>query len=131
MNERNTKQKNLILNAIKSSHIHPTAEEVYECVVGELPNVSLTTVYRNLNKLSEQGVIKRILIPNQPDRFERNPTKHYHICCERCGAFEDIHEPNYNLDLDGFECKESGYLILNHEIIFKGLCPECRKQIRI
>lgn len=128
MNERNTRQKNLILKAIKHSHTHPTAEEVYFCVAKELPNVSLTTVYRNLNKLSEQGVIKRILIPNQPDRFERNPTKHYHVCCEECGAFVDLEDIGYNLELDGIVCEKSGFLIESHEIIFRGLCPECRKK---
>ncbi|HAN20368.1 MAG: hypothetical protein A2Y15_07985 [Clostridiales bacterium GWF2_36_10] len=127
MNERNTKQKNIILKVVKNSCTHPTAEEVYAGVAKELPNVSLTTVYRNLNKLAEQGIIKRLLIPNQPDRFEKNPTKHYHVCCEICGAFEDLIKPCYNLNLDEKECLESGFFIKSHEIIFKGLCPNCRK----
>lgn len=128
MNERNTRQKALILKAVKNSHSHPTAEEVYKTVAEELPNISLTTVYRNLNVLAKRGIIKRIYIPNQPDRFENNPTKHYHICCEVCGLFEDLNEPCYNYELDDMECKKNGFLIESHDIIFRGLCPKCRKK---
>lgn len=129
MNERNTKQKRLILRAVKNLDFHPTAEDVYNRVLYELPNVSLTTVYRNLNKLAELGVIKRLMIPNMPDRFEKNPIKHYHVCCEKCGAFEDIDEPCYNFKLDGIECAKNGFVIKSHDIIFSGLCPNCKKNI--
>jgi Fur family peroxide stress response transcriptional regulator len=115
------------LHAIKSSQKHPTAEEVYKRVLEDIPNVSLTTVYRNLNRLAEQGIIKRLLIPNRPDRFEKNPDKHYHICCEICGRFEDLTDIEYDFELDDAECKSTGFLIKSHEIIFSGICADCRK----
>lgn len=130
LNERNTQQKNLILKAVRNSMIHPTAEDVYNNVIAALPNVSLTTVYRNLNKLAESGIIKRIQIPNQPDRFEKNPTKHYHICCEICGRFEDLTEPDYNFNLDNIVCASNGFFIKSHEIIFNGICSHCRDSLK-
>ncbi len=128
MDERNTKQKALVLQAVRNHKSHPTAEEVYLEVVKELPNISLTTVYRNLNKLAEQDAIKRLLIPDQPDRFEKNPVKHYHICCKECGSFNDLDEVSYDYSMDGFSCKKSGFYIESHDIIFKGLCLDCQKK---
>ena len=130
LDERNTKQKNLVLQAVRIKS-HPTAEEIYSEVVKELPNISLTTVYRNLNKLAEQGIIKRLLIPDQPDRFEKNPMKHYHISCKECGVFEDLNEVPDNHSMDGFACKKSGFYIESHDIIYKGLCLNCQKKYNI
>jgi Fe2+ or Zn2+ uptake regulation protein len=131
LDERNTKQKNLVLQAVRNHKSHPTAEEIYHEVVKELPNISLTTVYRNLNKLAEQGVIKRLLIPDQPDRFEKNPMKHYHISCKVCGLFEDLDEVTYDYSMDGFKCKKNGFHIESHDIIYKGLCLNCQKKNNI
>jgi len=128
LNKRNTRQKNLILKAVQSSMIHPTAEDVYKTVMRELPNISLTTVYRNLNQLAADGVIKRLQVPNKSDRFEKNPDKHYHVCCDICGKFEDLSEPGYNYNLDNIECPDNGFLIKSHDIIFNGLCARCKNQ---
>lgn len=64
--------------------------QIYERVAAEMPNVSLTTVYRNLNRLTADGKIRRITIPNEPDRFDKTVYDHYHIACEVCGFFGDV-----------------------------------------
>jgi Fur family peroxide stress response transcriptional regulator len=120
----------MVLQAVRNYPAHPTAEDVYNVVIKALPNISLTTVYRNLNKLAQQRAIKRLLIPDQPDRFEKNPVKHYHVSCEVCGAFEDLDDAPYDYSMDCFDCKKSGFYINSHDIIFKGLCPECRKKLK-
>ena len=69
---RNTKQKKLILEIINNSCIHPTAYEVYEECVKEIPNISLTTVYRNLNALVRGGNIQRLEISGDMARYDKD-----------------------------------------------------------
>ena len=88
--ERMTGQRRLILEAVLRADDHPTAMQIYERVAAEMPNVSLTTVYRNLNRLTADGKIRRITIPNEPDRFDKTVYDHYHIACEVCGFFGDV-----------------------------------------
>lgn len=52
-----SRQRESILNALNEKLDHPTAEMVYNCVKQEQPNISLGTVYRNLNQLVEQGTL--------------------------------------------------------------------------
>ena len=67
---RNTKQREEVLNAVKTLCNHPRAEDVYNCVIDNNPNISKGTVYRNLNLLSELDEISKIQMPgNEPDRF--------------------------------------------------------------
>ena len=66
-----TKQRQLILDAVMASDAHPTADELFQQIRGELPTISLATVYRNLNLLSEDGVIRKIEMPGMPDRFDQ------------------------------------------------------------
>ena len=131
LNKRNTKQKKLIYNAVMNSPIHPTAEDVYHAVKKQLPNISLTTVYRNLNLQVVHGKIKRIHLPDKQDRFEKNPKKHYHILCEVCGEFEDLKVPAYNFELDDYDCGQDEFLIKSHDIIFRGICPKCKNKNNI
>ena len=60
MNNRNTIQRQLVLDTVRSMHNHPDAEQVYSEIVKEHPHISKATVYRNLNLLSEQGQIKKV-----------------------------------------------------------------------
>ena len=53
---RNSRQRTLVYQAVKDSHSHPNAEEVYLLVRRQLPDISLGTVYRNLNLLVEMGL---------------------------------------------------------------------------
>ena len=83
-------QREKIANYILNSCNHPTAEMIYEKVKEELPNISLGTVYRNLNKLSEKGIIKKISMPNHSDRFDKTIHEHFHIYCIKCDKLEDV-----------------------------------------
>lgn len=126
MERRNTKQYKLIYDFINNNCSHPTAEEVYEEVVKIDPHISLTTVYRNLNKLADEGKIIRISIANQKDRFDFNTYNHYHICCQKCLKFMDV--PIHNVDkLNQQVEKITSFKVFEHSIVFTGLCPECQK----
>ena len=119
-----TKQRSLILDVIDKSYNHLTAYEVYEECLKTLPNISLGTVYRNLNVLVETGKIKRIKMPNNVDRFDHilDNNEHAHFVCIKCNKIKDVFEkvniPEYIDDNK----------VLDYELTFKGICKECQKE---
>ena len=124
MERRNTIQKSLVLQAVFELKRHLTADEVYEFVRESYPSIGKGTVYRNLAILSEEGAIRRVEIPDGPDRFDFTLKKHYHMRCIRCGNVADV-------DLDEIPELEAklhdshGMKLLEYDILFKGLCAEC------
>ena len=82
---RNTKQLSIILGAIKRMPRHFTAEDVYKEVKKENPSVGQATVFRNMNKMSEEGILLRIEVPGGASRYELIAPKHYHAKCMVCG----------------------------------------------
>ncbi len=128
MKERNTRQKTLILSALRSVKTHPTADGVYEMLVDTCPDISLATVYRNLNRLAESGIIRRISVNNSPDRFDGDISPHYHLCCDGCGRFDD-HFIQYSDEVLTKNIEnESGFSISRQETVFYGLCPKCKNK---
>lgn len=127
MDRRSTKQLQAILRIMEGNKTHPRAEDVYNRVVAELPNVSLRTVYRNLNKLSEEGVLRKIQVPNAPDRFDITLEPHQHILCTGCGEFIDVFMNNEERLLT--EIKDlCGYDITGIDVVYRGRCPDCRAE---
>ena len=103
---------------------HPTADMVYEMVRSEIPKISLGTVYRNLELLSEQGQIQKLMLDPKRKRFDGDNSMHFHIFCTVCGRIDD-------LDIES-EVKwappsnDRGYEILGHKLEFFGKCPDCK-----
>ena len=79
-----------MLNAVKSLKKHATAQEVYSFVKNEHPSVGKGTVYRNLGILSEEEIIRKVEVPDGPDRYDFAHKRHYHIKCIKCGEIFDI-----------------------------------------
>lgn len=124
MTRRNTIQRDLVLNAVRELKNHATAEEVYNRVSEDSPNVSRATVYRNLNVLAEEGSIRRIVIPGQADRYDHTTSEHYHARCIKCGGVFDVSMepvPDITSHIDD----AGGFVFLGCDIIFKGICPKC------
>ena len=123
MNRRNTKQKAIILDAVKSRCDHPTAEQIYNQVHEVDQKISVGTVYRNLDILSKQKDITNIKLFHA-DRYDLKTENHNHFICEKCGKVFDINIP-YNTKLDN--TKHDGFYISSHQTVYKGLCPKCDK----
>lgn len=120
---KNTIQKTAIMHALMSLD-HPTADEVYECVHNEFPSISKATVYRILNRISEEGEILHLQIPGGADRFDTTICAHHHLKCNKCGKVCDVNVP----ELDGIEKRikeESGFSIGGYRLVFSGLCSDC------
>lgn len=125
MERRNTKQRQMILEAVRSRCDHPSAEQIYNQVKAIDPNVSLATVYRNLSVLYEDGQIQEVLTPGA-DAFDLVTDKHNHLVCEKCGRIFDV-DIDYDLTFDNKTTK-NGFVVTSHQTIFRGLCPECAKK---
>ena len=116
---RNTKQKTLVLDIVNSSNNHPTASDIYHECVKRIPNISLGTVYRNLNKLVKIGSITTIEVPNNIVRYDKT-ISHDHFVCLKCGKVIDLKRSNitYNNMIEGNK-------IIDCKIRYDGLCCDC------
>ena len=90
---RNTIQRALVLEAVRSLHNHPTSADVYEVVREKHPNISRATVYRNLGVLANRGEVLRVEVPNGADRYDFLNRPHYHAKCRVCGGVFDVDMP--------------------------------------
>jgi len=125
-NRRNTRQRRVILEELQKLETHPSAATLYEIVRKRLPNVSLGTVYRNLELLTAAGMIQKLNTGGTEARFDWNPKQHYHVYCVQCGRVDDVHEAPGGSSLD-IEVEEiQGFDILGHQLQFTGICPDCR-----
>lgn len=122
-----SKQRELVLQAVLQNPVHPTADAVYEQVRRQNPKISLGTVYRNLNFLSEMGKLRKISMPVGSDRFDGRLDEHYHMVCTCCGRVFDVEcEALQELDHQIMACQ--GFLVKNRHLLLTGLCRECREE---
>lgn len=122
---RNTHQRELVLRAARELANHPTPEEMYLHVRAQCPTISKGTVYRNIGVLYDEGLLRKIEIPNAPYRVDYRLENHYHILCRECGRVFDV-ELEAPEDLCRRAAAQQGFLIESHDILFRGLCPGCR-----
>lgn len=127
MARRNTIQCALVLEMVKALRCHATADEIYEAVIKDNPTISRGTVYRNLNRLAQTGQIKRVEIPNGADRFDHRCDEHYHARCDMCGRVFDVDMAPIT-DLEQRIENTHGFRFSGHNIVFKGICPDCIAQ---
>ena len=121
-----SRQREAILNSVLWSLDHPTAEMVYDYVKKDIPNISLSTVYRNLNVLCEAGQIKKVNMPNHSERFDKTLEHHNHVYCAKCHHLFDIPSSN-NESINKLVEKETGFHIMTYDIVFQGICNSCKK----
>jgi Fur family transcriptional regulator, peroxide stress response regulator len=124
MRLRQTRQREVILEAVRSTMDHPTADWVYCQARRRLPRIGLGTVYRNLKKLAEDGVIREVHTGGHPARFDGNTGRHYHIRCLGCGRVNDL-PMSVDNRLEDEAGRAMNYRILGHHVEVLGLCPTC------
>ena len=126
-NLRMTRQRKVILEELRKLDTHPSADEIYEVVRHRLPRISLGTVYRNLEVLSELGEIQKLELSGLLKRFDWDTKKHYHIRCVRCSRVDDAPIAPLN-QLDNELYGATVFEIIGHNLEFTGLCPECSRK---
>ncbi len=123
---RLTQQRKVILEELRKVSTHPTAAGLFALVRCRLPNISLGTVYRNLELLARSGVIRKLELAGSVARFDGNTQPHDHVHCIACGRVDDLPGPPLELpESKSDQCL--GYQILGHWLELVGLCPECRR----
>lgn len=122
--KRQTLQKTIILEALKTLGNHPTPAMVYEEIHEKYPTISQATVFRVLASECEEGHIQRVYAPGSSARYEYGTRKHCHICCRLCGKVADIDMP-YPEDLISSVTDSEGFNVEKYYIEFVGLCREC------
>jgi len=127
MIRRETRQREAILNVLRSADSHPTADWIYDEVRKAIPNISKGTVYRNLKILRETGEISELNLSGTVSRFEGRQENHYHFRCEKCGRVFDLDEP-VNNELDERVARKTGFKISYHQLEFRGLCKDCQQK---
>lgn len=123
---RNTPQRKVVLDELLAAPVHPTAAELYERVRQRLPRVSLGTVYRNLEVLHQDGMIRKLEFAGTETRFDGNLDPHYHVRCNACGDIVDV----YDLGPGGAPAQPdelAGFRIEGHRLEYFGICPDCQE----
>ena len=121
--QRHSKQRDAILDNLRSRYDNPTAEDIYFDLKKTFPSLSLATVYRNLSQLADDGTVLRINTGGAV-HFDGNSENHYHLVCRDCLSVIDVEMPvvpTLNADAE----KSLGGKILTHTVIFNGLCKNC------
>ena len=121
---RNTVQRQIILEAIKDMHTHPTVEEVYLKIHKVHPTISKATIHRNLRLLARRGEIRQVSLPDEADRFDRRTGQHYHFRCKVCGSLSDIDVESI-AGINETVQQKYGFQVDGHDVVFKGICAKC------
>ena len=122
---RNTEQRTVILEELRLCRNHPGADEVYLRVRERLPHISLGTVYRNLELMASQGMIRRLNTNSGQKRFDPIAEQHCHFHCNACGKIEDIPFAVQLPHLDPNHPWVQERKIQGARSEYFGLCPDC------
>jgi len=121
-----SRQRESIKEYLSNTCEHPTADTVYLHVKEEYPNISLGTVYRNLNLLADIGEAIKISTPNGGDRFDGRTHLHYHVVCTSCGNVYDLEINPEKMDgINKLAGEHFDGMIESHSILFNGTCKHC------
>ncbi len=121
-----SKQRETVLQTLRENVVHPTAEYIYDIMRKTDKSVSLATLYRNLNQLTEAGKIKKIEGLENSAHYDHNIHEHYHFICTECKRVFDI-PADVAGDIVKNTEEKTGFVIQSHDVIFHGLCNDCKK----
>jgi len=120
--QRTTSQREIIKDYLKSTKSHPTAEMVFRNTRKTLPRISLSTVYRNLKDMADDGDI--LEIADKTVRYDGDISHHAHFFCDKCGKVYDIYEKIHHRNHRNHRIPGKAERM---EIRFYGICNSCKK----
>lgn len=122
---RYSRKREAILAALRSTHIHPSADWVYRTLKPGHPDLSLGTVYRNLSLFREQGVIRSVGVVDGHERFDAFTQPHSHFICTRCHSVLDLPDIAPDRAADRVVAEQYGVVVDRYDLTFYGTCPNC------
>ncbi len=124
-NVRITPQRHAIIEFLIKTETHPTADEIYQELVTDFPNMSVATVYNNLRLLTRMNLVNELKYFDTSSRFDFNSNRHYHAICSICGKVTDFQYPGLD-DVEIVASNLTGYDVDTHRLEIYGICPTCQ-----
>ena len=125
-NIRMTNQRYAILEYLLLKGNHPTANEIYEYLKNDFPNMSVATIYNNIIFFKKAGIITELPFADGSSRFDLTETHHYHAICANCRKVEDFDYPNFE-EAERVAEKQTHFKVINHSFKVTGICLECQE----
>jgi Fur family transcriptional regulator, peroxide stress response regulator len=122
-----THQRQVVYEALRSMHGHPSPEEVYARVRVDVPAISLATVYKNIHLFIETGIFREVSLHHGTLRVETNQRPHHHLVCTVCKTVSDIDAEKLDVCMQP-GMLSNGFLAQRYTVDVLGLCPDCQKR---
>lgn len=123
--KKHSKKRDAILECLRSTTCHPSAEWVFTQLKPKIPDLSLATVYRNLALFLEDGTISSVGVVGGLERFDATTEPHVHFICTGCGKILDLHQLSVPVDLEDQVSRATGGCVNCSVLSFQGRCREC------
>jgi len=125
---KHSRKRDAILDCIRGTKCHPTADWIYQQLKPEIPDLSLGTVYRNLSMFKDEGIIQSIGVVNGLERFDYNTEPHTHFICTHCHQVIDLEGIELPAETLGEAEARTGGAITGFQLQFSGQCGQCSKE---
>ncbi len=124
--EKLTRQREAVLQVIRSREDHPTANDIFQAARLNLPTISYATVYNSLRFLKQAGLVHEIKFGDGASRYDRETERHDHAICSECGKLVDFDLPEA-AELMQAAARKSNFKAASVHLTLRGVCPDCRK----
>ncbi|MCX8030661.1 MAG: transcriptional repressor [Thermodesulfovibrionales bacterium] len=120
---KQTPQRMAIMKYLQGNKNHPTVEDIYNYVVEQFPNISLATVYKNIDILKNMGLVQEVTIDPDKKHYDPDTRHHHHLICVQCKKIIDV-----DIDFDIRVPKDylEDFEITTTHIDFYGICKSCK-----
>ena len=119
------RKRDAILEFLRHTDQHPSAETVYAALKSQIPDLSLGTVYRNIALFKQQGLIVSLGAVNGVERYDGNIDPHVHFVCTDCGCIRDLHQMHVPEELNAAASEQAGAVVDHCHLTFHGRCNAC------
>ena len=125
-NQKHFKKRDAILDYLRQSTAHPSAETIYTDLKPQIPDLAMGTVYRNLTLFKQQSLISSVATVSGVERFDANTAPHVHFICTDCDAVIDLHEMKVPESLSATAETCCGGNVSGCQLSFTGTCQNCK-----
>ena len=125
MHEKHFRKRDAILEYLRGTKAHPSAETIYTDLKQQIPDLAMGTVYRNLTHFKQQGLVSSVATVNGVERFDANTDPHIHFICNGCDAVIDLMEMQIPQNLQTAASQCCGGRADLCQLSFSGVCRDC------
>lgn len=126
--QKHFRKRDAILEYLRHSKAHPSAEMIFTDLKGQIPDLSMGTVYRNLTLFKQQGLCSSVATVSGVERFDGNTDPHVHFICGGCDAVIDLDEMQVPASLNQAAESCCGGQVTECQLSFNGLCKTCKNE---